>query len=127
MNKYLSGLCVVSFFYFSSIGYAHSSDPNNVPVSIEPRNANRGFIPVISDVDEIQPSHFRESDLQKLQESVRKLESANQELSKKIVQLEKNNSERERKIERLQRSLDGMKRSNDNLSNQVNNLSHKIK
>ncbi|WP_393948740.1 hypothetical protein [Kluyvera intermedia] len=130
MNKYLSGLCVVSFFYFSSIGYVHSADQNNVQVSIDARNSNKGFIPVISDLDEIQPSHFRESDLQKMQDSVRKMESDNRkvdELTKKVLQLERKNSEQESKIERLQRSLDGMKRSNDNLSNQVSNLSRKIK
>lgn len=129
MNKYLSGLYVVSFFYFSSIGYANSADQNNVQVSIDARNSNKGFIPVISDVDEIQSSHFRESDLQKMQDSVRKMESDNRkvdELTKKVLQLERKNSEQESKIERLQRSLDGMKRSNDNLSNQVSNLSRRF-
>lgn len=127
MNKYLSGLCVVSFFYFSSIGYAHSAGPNKVQVSIEPSNFNRGYIPVISGLDEIEASDFRESDLQ---DSLRLMKSDNRkvdELTQKVLQLERKNSEQESKIERLQRSLDDMKRSNDNLSNQVSNLSGKIK
>ncbi|HII4350376.1 TPA: hypothetical protein ACY4O8_001290 [Enterobacter cloacae] len=127
MNKYLSGLCVVSFFYFSSIGYAHSAGLNKVQVSIEPSNFNRGYIPVISGADEIEASDFRESDLQ---DSLRKMKSDNRkvdELTQKVLQLERKSSEQESKIERLQRSLDDMKRSNDNLSNQVSNLSGKIK
>lgn len=130
MIKYLSGLCVVSFFCFSSIGYVHSAGLNNVQVSIDARYSKRGYIPVIYDLDEIKPSYFRESDLQKMQDSVSKLESDNRkvdELAKKVLQLERKNSEQESKIERLQRSLDDMKRSNDNLSNQVSNLSRKIK
>lgn len=120
-------MCVVSFFYFSSIGYAHSAGPNKVQVSIEPSNFNRGYIPVISGLDEIEASDFRESDLQ---ESLRLMKSDNRkvdELTQKVLQLERKNSEQESKIERLQRSLDDMKRSNDNLSNQVSNLSGKIK
>lgn len=130
MNKYLSGLCVVSFFYFSSIGYAHSAGLDKVPVSIDAHNFRRGYIPVIYDVDEIAPSDFRESDLKNMQDSLRKMESDNRkvdELTNKILQLERENSEQGSKIERLQRSLDDMKRSNDNLSNQVSNLSSKIK
>lgn len=130
MNKYLSGLCVVSFFYFSSIGYAHSAGQNKVQVSIKPSSANGGYIPVISDADEIEPSDFRESDLQEMQDSLRKMKSDNRkvdELTQKVLQLERKNSEQESKIERLQRSLDDMKRSNDNFSNQVSNLSGKIK
>ena len=118
MNKYLSGLCVVSFFYFSSIGYAHSAGLNKVQVSIKPSSANGGYIPVISDADEIEPSDFRESDLREMQDSLRKMKSDN----RKVDELTQ-----ESKIERLQRSLDDMKRSNDNLSNQVSNLSGKIK
>ena len=127
MNKYLSGLCVVSFFYFSSIGYAHSAGPNKVQVSIDPNISTRGYIPVISGADEIESSDFRESDLQ---DSLRQMKSDNRkvdELTQKVLQLERKNSEQESKIERLQRSLDDMKRSNDNLSNQVSNLSGKIK
>ena len=131
MNKYLSGLCVVSFFYFSSIGYAHSAGLNKVQVSIKPSSANRGYIPVISNADEIESSDFRESDLREMQDSLRKIESSDNrkvdELTEKVLQLERKNSEQESKIERLQRSLDDMKRSNDNLSNQVSNLSGKIK
>ncbi|WP_263068233.1 hypothetical protein [Enterobacter huaxiensis] len=59
MNKYLSGLCVVSFFYFSSIGYAHSAGLNKVQVSIDPHISTRGYIPVISGADEIESSDFR--------------------------------------------------------------------
>ena len=126
MNKYLSGLCVVSFFYFSSIGYAHSAGLNKVQVSIKPSSANGGYIPVISGLDEIEASDFRESDLQ---ESLRLMKSDNRkvdELTQKVLQLERKNSEQESKIERLQRSLDDMKRSNDNLSNQVSNLSRRF-
>ncbi|GAB83208.1 hypothetical protein [Shimwellia blattae] len=127
MNKYLSGLCVVSFFYFSSIGYAHSSGLDKVQVNIYPLHSKIGFIPVISNSDEIKPSDFSESDLQKMQDSLRKNTSKVDELTQKVLQLEGKNSEQESKIERLQRSLDDMKRSNDNLSNQVSNLSGKIK
>lgn len=129
MNKYLSGLCCF-FFYFSSIGYAHSAGLNKVQVSIEPHISNRGYIPVISNADEIESSDFRESDLKEMQDSLRKLKSDNRkvdELTQKVLELERKNSEQESKIERLQRSLDDMKRSNDNLSNQVSNLSGKIK
>ncbi|WP_223580486.1 hypothetical protein [Enterobacter sp. JBIWA005] len=130
MNKYLSDLCVVSFFCFSSIGYVHSAGLNKVQVSIEPSNFNSGYIPVIYGADEIEPSDFRESDLQEMQDSLRNMKSDNRkvdELTQKVLQLERKNSEQESKIERLQRSLDDMKRSNDNLSNQVSNLSGKIK
>jgi peptidoglycan hydrolase CwlO-like protein len=130
MNKYLSGLCVVSFFYFSSIGYVYSAGPNNVQVSIDPRNSKRGSIPVITNADEIEASDFSKWDLQKMQDSLRKIESDNRkvdELTEKVLQLERKNSAQESKIERLQKSLDDMKRSNDNLSNQVSNLSGKIK
>ncbi|HFK7268112.1 hypothetical protein [Enterobacter asburiae] len=130
MNKYLSGLCVVSFFYFCSIGYAHSAGPNKVQVSIEPHISSRGYIPVISNADEIESSDFRASDLKEMQDSLRKMKSDNSkvdELTQKVLQLERKNSEQESKIERLQRSLDDMKRSNDNLSNQVSSLSGKIK
>lgn len=131
MNKYLSGLCVVSFFYFSSIGYVYSAGPNNVQVSIDPRNSKRGSIPVISDEAEIEASNFSKWDLQEMQDSLRKIESSDNrkvdELTEKVLQLERKNSAQESKIERLQKSLDDMKRSNDNLSNQVSNLSGKIK
>lgn len=130
MNKYLSGLCVVSFFCFYSIGYANSAGLNKVQVSIEPHISSRGYIPVISNADEIESSDFRASDLKEMQDSLRKMKSDNSkvdELTQKVLQLERKNSEQESKIERLQRSLDDMKRSNDNLSNQVSNLSGKIK
>ena len=115
------------FFYFSSVGYAHSAGLNKVQVSIDPNISTRGYIPVISGADEIESSDFRESDLQ---DSLRQMKSDNRkvdELTQKVLQLERKNSEQESKIERLQRSLDDMKRSNDNLSNQVSNLSGKIK
>lgn len=130
MNKYLSGLCVVSFFYFSSIGYAHSAGQNKVQVSIEPHISSRGYIPVISDAAEIKSSDFSERDLREMQDSLKKMKfdiRKVDELTQKVLELERKNSEQESKIERLQRSLDDMKRSNDNLSNQVSNLSGKIK
>ncbi|WP_313774030.1 hypothetical protein [Enterobacter huaxiensis] len=130
MNKISVWSVCCFFFYFYSIGYAHSAGLNKVQVSIEPHISTRGYIPVISGADEIESSDFRESDLKEMQDSLRKMKSDNSkvdELTQKVLQLERKNSEQESKIERLQRSLDDMKRSNDNLSNQVSNLSGKIK